>query len=97
MLIQKIELFYKILRTVRSWAGAVVWGAVCMVIAQAVAAKEEAATNAWRGEVPAARYLIDLDNALLPWMRRYRARVVAVRPDKFVAAADTQGLAVPSL
>lgn len=62
MLIQKIELFYKILRTVRSWAGAVVWGAVCMVIAQAVAAKEEAATNAWRGEVPAARYLIDLDN-----------------------------------
>lgn len=41
--------------------------------------------------------LIDLDDALLPWMRRYRARVVAVRPDKFVAAADTHGLAVPSL
>ncbi|HDR9757490.1 TPA: bifunctional 3-(3-hydroxy-phenyl)propionate/3-hydroxycinnamic acid hydroxylase [Burkholderia cepacia] len=40
--------------------------------------------------------LIDLDDVLAPWMRKYGARVVAVRPDKFVAAADVSGLAVPA-
>ncbi|MEV5986528.1 bifunctional 3-(3-hydroxy-phenyl)propionate/3-hydroxycinnamic acid hydroxylase [Streptomyces sp. NPDC052051] len=40
--------------------------------------------------------LVDLEEVLLPWMRRYGARVIAVRPDKFVAAADTDGLAVPT-
>ncbi|MGW2899279.1 bifunctional 3-(3-hydroxy-phenyl)propionate/3-hydroxycinnamic acid hydroxylase [Streptomyces sp. NPDC001212] len=40
--------------------------------------------------------LVDLDEVLLPWLRRYGARVVALRPDKFVAAADTGGLAVPA-
>ncbi|MQY11169.1 3-(3-hydroxy-phenyl)propionate/3-hydroxycinnamic acid hydroxylase [Streptomyces sp. RB5] len=40
--------------------------------------------------------LVDLDEVLLPWMRRYGARVIAVRPDRFVAAADTSGLAVPA-
>ncbi|MFE4590341.1 bifunctional 3-(3-hydroxy-phenyl)propionate/3-hydroxycinnamic acid hydroxylase [Streptomyces laurentii] len=41
--------------------------------------------------------LVDLDEVVLPWMRRYGARVIAVRPDKFVAAADTHGLAVPAV
>jgi len=30
-------------------------------------------------------------------MRRFGARVIAVRPDKFVAASDRDGLAVPDL
>ncbi|SFY52865.1 bifunctional 3-(3-hydroxy-phenyl)propionate/3-hydroxycinnamic acid hydroxylase [Streptomyces sp. F-1] len=41
--------------------------------------------------------LVDLDESLLPWLRRYGARAVAVRPDRFVAAADVSGLAVPTL
>ncbi|MBD0418886.1 bifunctional 3-(3-hydroxy-phenyl)propionate/3-hydroxycinnamic acid hydroxylase [Streptomyces sp. TRM S81-3] len=41
--------------------------------------------------------LVDLDEALLPWLRRYGVRCVAVRPDRFVAAADVSGLAVPTL
>ncbi|MGY1813980.1 bifunctional 3-(3-hydroxy-phenyl)propionate/3-hydroxycinnamic acid hydroxylase [Blastococcus sp. SYSU D00820] len=41
--------------------------------------------------------LVDLDEVLLPWLRRHGARAVAVRPDKFVAAADVSGLAVPVL
>ncbi|MFE7707845.1 FAD-dependent monooxygenase [Streptomyces sp. NPDC057486] len=41
--------------------------------------------------------LVDLDEVVLPWMRRYGARVIAVRPDRFVAAADTHGLAVPTV
>ncbi|MEU3219525.1 hypothetical protein [Streptomyces sp. NPDC006971] len=40
--------------------------------------------------------LVDLDEVLLPWLRGYGARAVAVRPDKFVAAADASGLAVPA-
>ncbi|RSN71314.1 bifunctional 3-(3-hydroxy-phenyl)propionate/3-hydroxycinnamic acid hydroxylase [Actinomadura sp. WAC 06369] len=40
--------------------------------------------------------LVDLDDVLLPWLARYRARAVAVRPDRFVAAADPSGLAVPA-
>ncbi|MGW5129031.1 bifunctional 3-(3-hydroxy-phenyl)propionate/3-hydroxycinnamic acid hydroxylase [Streptomyces sp. NPDC004069] len=40
--------------------------------------------------------LVDLDEVLLPWLRRYGARAVALRPDRFVAAADTGGLAVPA-
>lgn len=39
--------------------------------------------------------IVDLDGALLAWMRRYGAKVMAVRPDRFVAAADGSGLAVP--
>lgn len=41
--------------------------------------------------------IVDLDAVLQPWMRRYGARVIAVRPDKFVCAADTSGLGVPEL
>jgi 3-(3-hydroxy-phenyl)propionate hydroxylase len=40
--------------------------------------------------------LVDLQEVLLPWLRRYGARAVAVRPDRFVAAADVSGLAVPA-
>lgn len=39
--------------------------------------------------------LVDLDKVILPWLRRYGAAAVAIRPDKFVAAADVSGLAVP--
>lgn len=40
--------------------------------------------------------LVDLEGVLGSWLRRYGARAVAVRPDRFVAAADTSGLAVPA-
>ncbi|MFE1319592.1 bifunctional 3-(3-hydroxy-phenyl)propionate/3-hydroxycinnamic acid hydroxylase [Kitasatospora phosalacinea] len=40
--------------------------------------------------------LVDLEDVLLPWLARYGARAVAVRPDKFVAAADPD-LTVPAL
>ncbi len=39
--------------------------------------------------------IIDLDGTLLQWMREHGARVVAVRPDRFIAAANTHGLATP--
>jgi 3-(3-hydroxy-phenyl)propionate hydroxylase len=39
--------------------------------------------------------VVDIDGTLLGWMRGFGATVVAVRPDRFVAAADTGGLAVP--
>ncbi|MEW2357534.1 bifunctional 3-(3-hydroxy-phenyl)propionate/3-hydroxycinnamic acid hydroxylase [Spirillospora sp. NPDC029432] len=40
--------------------------------------------------------LVDLHEVLLPWLARYGVRAVAVRPDRFVAAADVSGLAVPA-
>lgn len=40
--------------------------------------------------------LVDLEDVLLPWLARYGVAAIAVRPDKFVAAADTSGLAVPT-
>ena len=39
--------------------------------------------------------IIDLQGTLLTWMREHQVRVVAVRPDRFVAASDANGLAVP--
>ena len=42
-----------------------------------------------------ASLLDDLDGTLLAWMRQHRAPVIAVRPDRFVAAAQGSGLAVP--
>jgi 3-(3-hydroxy-phenyl)propionate hydroxylase len=39
--------------------------------------------------------LIDLDGVLRPWLRKYGVRAVALRPDRFVAAADVSGLSVP--
>jgi 3-(3-hydroxy-phenyl)propionate hydroxylase len=40
--------------------------------------------------------IIDLEGTLLAWMRGFCAKVVAVRPDRFVAASDAVGLSVPS-
>ncbi|MFF8772466.1 FAD-dependent monooxygenase [Kitasatospora sp. NPDC015120] len=40
--------------------------------------------------------LVDLDDVLLPWLRDHGVRAVALRPDKFVAATDVSGLAVPA-
>jgi 3-(3-hydroxy-phenyl)propionate hydroxylase len=39
--------------------------------------------------------IIDIEGTLLGWMRSYGARVIALRPDRFVAAADPSGLFVP--
>ncbi|ANS25294.1 3-(3-hydroxy-phenyl)propionate hydroxylase [Rhodococcus opacus] len=41
--------------------------------------------------------VVDIDGTLLAWLRRYGARVVVVRPDRFVAAADSTGLSIPAL
>ncbi|MBO0704863.1 MAG: FAD-dependent monooxygenase [Candidatus Dormibacteraeota bacterium] len=41
--------------------------------------------------------LVDLEGVLGAWLRKYDVRAVAVRPDRFVAAADVSGLAVPEL
>ncbi|MCL2483187.1 MAG: hypothetical protein FWF43_07215, partial [Propionibacteriaceae bacterium] len=41
--------------------------------------------------------IIDLDGKILAWMERYGVKVIAVRPDKFVAAADVSGIGVPEL
>lgn len=40
--------------------------------------------------------IVDLDGALLSWMRGYGARLIALRPDRFVAAADVSGIGVPA-
>ncbi|WP_395695804.1 bifunctional 3-(3-hydroxy-phenyl)propionate/3-hydroxycinnamic acid hydroxylase [Nocardioides sp.] len=40
--------------------------------------------------------VIDHTGVLTGWMRRHRAAVVVVRPDRFVAATDTTGLDVPA-
>jgi 3-(3-hydroxy-phenyl)propionate hydroxylase len=39
--------------------------------------------------------IIDIEGTLLAWMRTHSARVLALRPDRFVAATDTSGLSVP--
>jgi 3-(3-hydroxy-phenyl)propionate hydroxylase len=39
--------------------------------------------------------LIDLDGTLLTWMRRYGAKVIALRPDRFVCSDDSSKLSVP--
>ena len=41
--------------------------------------------------------LVDLQGVLLEWFDRYGVQAVAVRPDKFIAAADKTGLSVPAL
>lgn len=41
--------------------------------------------------------LVDIGQAILPWMERYGVKVIAIRPDKFIAANDVHGLAVPAL
>jgi 3-(3-hydroxy-phenyl)propionate hydroxylase len=44
-----------------------------------------------------AHDIIDLNGTLLAWMRRYGAQAIALRPDRFVAAAQGSGLAIPSM
>ncbi|WP_063058627.1 bifunctional 3-(3-hydroxy-phenyl)propionate/3-hydroxycinnamic acid hydroxylase [Nocardia sienata] len=39
--------------------------------------------------------LVDLDDILRPWLRRYGVRAVAVRPDRFVATDDCTVLPLP--
>lgn len=39
--------------------------------------------------------VVDLDGVVLEWLRGYGTRIVALRPDRFVAAADVSGIAVP--
>jgi 3-(3-hydroxy-phenyl)propionate hydroxylase len=41
--------------------------------------------------------IFDLNGSLLDWMRKHRTKVIAVRPDFFVAAAHGTGLGVPNL
>ncbi len=41
--------------------------------------------------------IIDMNGTLLAWLRRYGTRAIALRPDRFVAAAQGSGLAVPSM
>ena len=41
--------------------------------------------------------IVDFTGVLLAFLRKYGARAIAVRPDRFVAAADTSGLAVPEI
>lgn len=43
-----------------------------------------------------AEEIVDLTGAITAWMRRFGTRVIALRPDKFVAAADTTGLSTPT-
>ncbi|TCP20430.1 bifunctional 3-(3-hydroxy-phenyl)propionate/3-hydroxycinnamic acid hydroxylase [Simplicispira metamorpha] len=40
--------------------------------------------------------IIDLNGTLLAWLRQFSARAIALRPDRFVAATDATGLAVPA-
>jgi 3-(3-hydroxy-phenyl)propionate hydroxylase len=40
--------------------------------------------------------VIDCTDVLADWMKRFHARVIIVRPDRFVAATDRTGLDVPS-
>lgn len=40
-------------------------------------------------------FLVDHTGSLRAWLSRYRSRVVVLRPDRFVAAADRTGLDVP--
>ena len=41
--------------------------------------------------------IVDLDGSLLAWMRGYGAQALALRPDRFVAAASPSGLTLPGL
>lgn len=41
--------------------------------------------------------VIDLKGVLLAWMRSFNTKAIAVRPDRFVMASESTGLAVPSL
>jgi 3-(3-hydroxy-phenyl)propionate hydroxylase len=40
--------------------------------------------------------LIDLDGTLINWMRKHSTKAIALRPDRFVAAAEGSGLSLPN-
>jgi len=40
--------------------------------------------------------VIDIEGTLLGWMRQYRTTVIALRPDRFVAAAQGYSLSAPA-
>jgi 3-(3-hydroxy-phenyl)propionate hydroxylase len=48
------------------------------------------------GSNPAPGTIVDTDDVLIPWMRRHRATVLAVRPDAVVYAAATDGADLPA-
>ena len=41
--------------------------------------------------------IVDLDGSLLAWMQRHGTQAMALRPDRFVAAASPSGLGLPDL
>jgi 3-(3-hydroxy-phenyl)propionate hydroxylase len=47
------------------------------------------------GSAPAPGTIVDADNVLIPWMRRHRATVLAVRPDIVVYAAVRDDAELP--
>jgi 3-(3-hydroxy-phenyl)propionate hydroxylase len=68
---------------VRGWED---FGARFIAVLSSKKARPEKATD-----------IVDYTDALVYWMRRRGAKVVVVRPDKFVAAADCTGLDLPVL
>jgi 3-(3-hydroxy-phenyl)propionate hydroxylase len=40
--------------------------------------------------------IVDFENVLAPWMKQFSARVIVLRPDRFVAATDRTGLQLPA-
>ncbi len=40
--------------------------------------------------------IVDFEDVLAPWFRKHGARVLVLRPDRFVAASDTSGLGLPA-
>jgi 3-(3-hydroxy-phenyl)propionate hydroxylase len=39
--------------------------------------------------------IVDFENVLAPWFHKHSARVLVIRPDRFVAATDSTGLQLP--
>jgi 3-(3-hydroxy-phenyl)propionate hydroxylase len=50
-----------------------------------------------KAEVQHEDDLVDYTNQLADWMTRRSVDVIAVRPDRFIAAADRTGLDLPAL
>lgn len=48
------------------------------------------------GSTPAPDAIVDAEHLLIPWLRRHRSAVTAVRPDAIVYAAATHGADLPS-
>ncbi len=39
--------------------------------------------------------IVDFEEVLAPWFQKHGARIIVIRPDRFVAATDTTGLQLP--